>query len=748
MRRHLPNNEEAVSAAVATVLLFAIVLSIISGMMAMIVPTMAELQGAVDRESMEGQFTDLAQETVRLSETGLPGDIAEMKIKPHTGDIGWDIRKEGTWYTASLYENQSLRLNGLNDFDSTFQYRYPNGQVSSVCLTDLRAYSQALNIYESPALNGTLLLTPMSNLQQPLEATIVSHEDNKYRLDIGDIFSIDSTNIEPAIIESSNPMRALFVQGESGIATYSPDSPSPEAKGRAWTVPLPAGEVEFILYSEESFVSTMKINDEVSSYTSTSLSTQGPTGSSSRISTATFSYDVSSEEVAIITSTADARLIVLRSGNIDQGTSALLDWTGSTIGTEFLLPSVAEDIIIHNPGVETSAVLMNGFYHSVGARESLRLSIDNIGGWISSNQEVEIHLVRGGSEDSILNGIDTLHPTSTGRTSGSSWENIIAGSSMQTSIVFQRLGIDAEVSYVDNIENTNSISLSLNESAHFTTVEWNSSDGGRLIIDSKLQIGQGETPIRTFISFGDSGIIEIQEKGNERCIGFSDRITGWVQNNLPWKDVSFMADAGIEESWKNGQHPAGIRIEFRGPTDKGTNSAIALGWSIPLPRMDYSFSSSVSGLELGWRGGFVGTNHPEYSPEAILTPPSREGPGPRVAVTIPVVYPDLGTITGNSDHDVTIALDSRFQLASISAHEVRRGWDGPYGEVVASQDAIDLDQSVDWLIYPGRLDLLNDYVGWVQPTPTSAESIYHAGGDNISFNLQIAIIDYQTEVAS
>ena len=71
----------------------------------------------------------------------------------------------------------------------------------------------------------------------------------------------------------------------------------------------------------------MKINDEVSSYTSTSLSTQGPTGSSSRISTAIFSYDVSSEEVAIITSTADARLIVLRGGNSEQGTSAVrLDW--------------------------------------------------------------------------------------------------------------------------------------------------------------------------------------------------------------------------------------------------------------------------------------------------------------------------------------------------------------------------------------------------------------------------------------
>ena len=84
---------------------------------------------------------------------------------------------------------------------------------------------------------------------------------------------------------------------------------------------------------------------------------------------------------------------------------------------------------------------------------------------------------------------------------------------MKTSVVFQRLGIDAAVSYVDNIENTNSLSLSLNESNHFTTVEWNSNEGGRLVADSERQVGQGETPIRTFISYGDSGITEIQEKG-------------------------------------------------------------------------------------------------------------------------------------------------------------------------------------------------------------------------------------------
>ena len=110
MRRDLRReNDEAVTAAVATVLLFAIVLSIISGMMAMIVPTMAELQGAVDRETMEGQFTDLAQETVRLSESGLPGDRSEMVIQPHTGDISWNLRRGGTWYTCLLYTSPSPR---------------------------------------------------------------------------------------------------------------------------------------------------------------------------------------------------------------------------------------------------------------------------------------------------------------------------------------------------------------------------------------------------------------------------------------------------------------------------------------------------------------------------------------------------------------------------------------------------------------------------------------------------------------
>lgn len=743
----MQSQEEAVSAAVATVLLFAIVLSIISGMMAMIVPTMAELQGAVDRESMEGQFSDLAQETVRLSETGLPGDVAQMTIKPHTGDIGWSIRNEGTWYTASLKEEQSLRLNGLNDLDGGFQHRYPNGEVSSLCLTDLRAHSEAINVHESPALNGTLLLTPMSNLQQPLSATNVEINGETYRLKTGEIMSAPSSNVMPAITDSSNTMRALFVQGITGITTYSPDSPSPYGTGRSWTIPVPAGEMKFILYGEDPFIATITNASGIIDSTASIINTAAPSGNSGKVATTIMQSSGIEPEVVSITSTADARLIIMRGGAQSMGTTSILDWTGSTLGTEFLLPSVEEDILIHNPGSETTPVLLNGFYHSVGARDSIRLSLNGNGGWLSSSSQVEIHLTQGGSSATIVDGIDVLHPISTGRTSGTSWANIISGSTEQSTLAFHRLGIDSIVSYVDNIQHTELSTYILNESNHFSSIQWNANDGGRVVIDSERQIGEGATPIRTYISHGSSGMTEIRERGDERCINFSERITGWVQNDLPWQDVSYMADGGVIDSWKSGDHPAGLRVELRGPTDEGPNSAVAVGWSIPLPRMDYSFSSSVSGLELGWRGGFVGTNHPEFEPQAIITPPSREGPGPRVAVTIPVTIPELDSVTGNSDHEVTLKLDSRFQMTSISAHEVRRGWDGPYGEVVASQDAIDLDRSVDWLIYPGRLDLLKDYVGWVQPTPSSSESIYHAGGDEISFNLQIAIIEYGTEVA-
>ena len=397
--------------------------------------------------------------------------------------------------------------------------------------------------------------------------------------------------------------------------------------------------------------------------------------------------------------------------------------------------------------IASTSVEINGLYHSIGARDSARIAMsNNHGGWIVAGSPVQVHLVSDGTEASRGASLDYLYSTSTGRTSASTWSNIVGGSPHGSELMIQRLGHDVNIQHLDNIAPNLASTTSINESTPTMSIKWTSTEGGRIEISAERPFEQGDSPVRAYISHGDSGLLDLRSMGEERCIELEDRISGWTQNSLPWADISFLSDGGVIDAWTTGEHPIGLLITMRGPHSENPHAAVGQGWSIPLPRMDYTFSSSVSGLEIGWRGGFVGTNHPEYVATTIEVPPSREGPGPRIAVTVPVVIPDMDQDTGTSDHRTTLTLLSRSQLASISAHEVRRGWDGPYGASIASHDAIDLDSSTDWLTYPGRLDLLNDYVGWVQPTPTSTESIYHAGGGQVSFNLQMALINYDAMV--
>ena len=137
MRRD--RDEEAVSAAIATVLLFAGVISIISGMMVTVIPVIDELHGAVERENMVGQMEDLAAETSRLSESGAPGDSAVMSIRPHTGTLGWDMLEGGSWYSATHQPETSFRLEGVLDLDDEMRMRYAEHEIESLCATDLHA---------------------------------------------------------------------------------------------------------------------------------------------------------------------------------------------------------------------------------------------------------------------------------------------------------------------------------------------------------------------------------------------------------------------------------------------------------------------------------------------------------------------------------------------------------------------------------------------------------------------------------
>jgi hypothetical protein len=95
-----------------------------------------------------------------------------------------------------------------------------------------------------------------------------------------------------------------------------------------------------------------------------------------------------------------------------------------------------------------------------------------------------------------------------------------------------------------------------------------------------------------------------------------------------------------------------------------------------------------------------------------------------------------------------VTLSKRTSLASDIAYEVRRGWAEPYGGAIALASTDGLESSLDWTIYPGRLDLLTDYVGWVpDPGYGTSEAIWHTAGEPIQFSLQISSLDaYVSEV--
>ncbi|MEC8926904.1 MAG: hypothetical protein VYB17_01420, partial [Candidatus Thermoplasmatota archaeon] len=220
MRRE--RDDEAVSAAIATVLLFAGVISIISGMMVTVMPVIDELHGAVERENMVGQMEDLASETERLSESGTSGDAARMAIRPHTGTLGWQLLEGGTWYSATHQPDSTLRLEGVLDLDDSMRIRHAEHRIESVCATNLHASAEALNHYRVPILDGTISATPLNGLTTLLGANEMSFEHdgvtNQQIITTDEVWTqseLSATDGE-GWIHSEMPLRVVMWRGAGG----------------------------------------------------------------------------------------------------------------------------------------------------------------------------------------------------------------------------------------------------------------------------------------------------------------------------------------------------------------------------------------------------------------------------------------------------------------------------------------------------------------------------------------------------
>ena len=191
-----------------------------------------------------------------------------------------------------------------------------------------------------------------------------------------------------------------------------------------------------------------------------------------------------------------------------------------------------------------------------------------------------------------------------------------------------------------------------------------------------------------------------------------------------------------------------MEITLIGAEGDATHANLATAWAFHISRLTYEFDTSITGLEVAWSAGAIVTNHPELDPTILVGPTDRQGPGPRFSATIPSMHPTKTSVTGSGIMNLDIELSMRESLASTTAYDVRRGWVGPYGDAVASWASTSLETSEDWIVYPGRIDLLTDYVGWVPvPTVGPSEAVWHTSGQPIQFNLQISSLDVEISEA-
>ena len=114
---NLHRDEEAVSAAVASVLLFGGVISIIGLMLLQLMPVIQELEGSLKRNDMQAQMQIMGHEVTQLSESGIPGDSSQVELIPVDGELRWDRLRGGMWYSASWYEGDTFRIRGALDLD-------------------------------------------------------------------------------------------------------------------------------------------------------------------------------------------------------------------------------------------------------------------------------------------------------------------------------------------------------------------------------------------------------------------------------------------------------------------------------------------------------------------------------------------------------------------------------------------------------------------------------------------------------
>ena len=718
----LQRDEEAVSAAVATVLLFGGVISIISLMMLTMIPIIEELEGSVERHDMSAQMVQFNQQTTTLSEQGMPGDVVTQEFVPVDGSLSWDMMRSGMWYSSTWEEGHSFRIRDVLDNDDMLKIRHKESESSSACFSDLRLGPDRPYHYTVPDWSEHVVLTTKPGLSFPLGPIEIDLLRNGVVQETAKLFVDDvqqwSFDEEQWSIQSSQELVVHWMRGDRGTTEVRPTDAGADGLGRSWALPLPAGTVDLNIVSNELMM--VSGNGDFGDFTEVALASDLLNVGTKWNKT----IELNTPQVVHITTTTDAQLM-LSVGGVE-GATTWKSQTGSIHGTSFTPPTMEGHLLLSNPNDEGSTVTWRGSGITIDAMSSYSIAWPpgELDGASTLQSSIPISVTWTHSNEPT--GVYELGAIDTGMESGmqmhvnnSNEFNIEFRSNGQQSIV----NVSTLVTNETIVESGNSVSIPVsNQETFINTTE-----------------GHG---VYALVEHGSIGLFHGHHDGARRCVSIGITASGWIDLKMPWTSMGGRSIVDLQTAWQDGDYPASLQIDLYGLVVEEPYTPIASAWVMQVSRFVYDFESSVTGMEVAVSGGAVLTNHPEYNPTVIAAPADRGGPGPRFAATIPALHPSSDSSYGGGTLSMEVTLTKRTSLASDVAYEVRRGWAEPYGSAIAQSSTGGLDASEDWTVYPGRLDLLSDYVGWVpDPGFGTVESVWHTAGEPIQFSLQISSLD-------
>ena len=718
----LHRNDEAVSAAIATVLLFGGVISIISLMMVTMIPVIEELEGSVERHDMAAQMTQFNQQTTTLSEQGMPGDVVTQEFVPVDGALSWDVVRSGMWYSTTWEEDHSFRIRDALDFDDMLKIRHPESTTSTACFSDLRLGPDRPYHYTAPTWAERVILTTKPGLTFPLGPIDVDvlrdgEVQNTAELFVDDVQQWSFDNADWSL-ESSQELVVHWLRGGEGTTEARPTDANADGLGRTWALPLPAGTSELNIVAEELFM--VHGNGLFGDFSEVALPSELVNVKTKWNKT----LELNTAQVVHITTTTNAQLMLSIDDNVGSATWKSL--TGSIHGTSFIPPTQDGYLLLSNPNDEPATVTWRGSGVTIDEKSSYSVAWPPLELDGASNLQSNVPISVTWSSSSSPVGVFELGATDTG---------------MESGLMF-------------NSNNSNTYNLELRTNGGQSTLNISTLSENETVLNRgeslRLPVNGQAIEVNTIKGHGiyalvESGSIGLQESlhdGARRCVSIDVTASGWVDVSMPWPSMGGRSIVDLQEAWRSGTYPASLHIELYGLIVEEPYTPIGSAWVMQISRFVYEFESSVTGMEVAMSGGAVLTNHPEFNPTVLAPPADRGGPGPRFAATIPALHPTSDSAVGGGVLSMEVTLTKRTSLTSDVAYEVRRGWAEPYGKAIAQSSTDGLEGSEDWTIYPGRLDLLNDYVGWVpDPGFGTVESVWHTAGQPIQFSLQISTLD-------